>query len=199
MWFVSLAARRRSFLLAARASGAESPRGVRYGGRLVFGIAKDIISLNPFYRTQSTDSFVRELMYRDAASNLDHRQQPIPALAESWSVSKDEKTYTFKLRRGVQFHNGKELTAEDVKWSIDYALDPQNLATGLTLNSNPQEVKAKDKYTLEIALKQPEAAFLVQVSANTAVRSHPQGFYSRRKIQSSPLSLRHRSFRLQGL
>ncbi len=97
--------------------------------------------------------------------DLDHHQQPIPALAESWSLSKDEKTYTFKLRRGVRFHNDKELTAEDVKWSIEYALDPQNQATGLTLLRNLQEVRAKDKYTVEIVLKQAQAAFLVQVSA----------------------------------
>ena len=160
MWFVSLTFGA-LISFAASVPGAESPK---YGGRLVFGIAKDIISLNPFYRTQSTDSFARELMF-ETLLNLDNRQQPIPALAESWSVSKDVKIYTFKLRRGVHFHNGKELTAEDVKWSIDYALDPQNQATGLTLLRNLQEVKAKDKYTVEIALKQPEAAFLVQVSA----------------------------------
>src|SRR5688572_18515904 len=96
--------------IGATAWGAESPKwdAPRYGGRLVFGIAKDIISLNPFYRTQSTDAFVRELMYQ-TLFDLDHRQQPIPALAESSTISKDEKTYTFKLRRGVQFHNGKEL------------------------------------------------------------------------------------------
>ena len=139
---------------------ADSPR---YGGRLVFGISKDIISLNPFYRTQSTDSFVRELMFQTLL-DLDSRQQPMPALAESWSLSKDEKTYAFRLRRDVKFHNGKELTAEDVKWSIEYALDPQNQATGLTLLRNVQEVRAKDKLTVEIVLKQPQAAFLVQLS-----------------------------------
>ena len=148
-------------VFAASGRGAESPR---YGGRLIFGIAKDIISLNPFYRTQSTDSFARELMY-ETLLNLDNRQQPIPSLAESWSVSKDVRSYTFKLRRGVRFHNGKELTAEDVKWSIDYALEPENQATGLTLLRNVQGIKVKDKYSLEITLKQPEAAFLVQVSA----------------------------------
>jgi ABC-type dipeptide transport system, periplasmic component len=52
-----------------------------------------------------------------------------------------------------------------VKWSIEYALDPQNQATGLTLLRNLQEVRAKDKYTVEIVLKQAQAAFLVQVSA----------------------------------
>src|SRR6266542_3794051 len=132
LWFVGLLGALISS--AASVSGAESPK---YGGRLVFGIAKDIVSLNPFYRNQSTDSFVRELMFQTLL-DLDDRQQPIPALAESWSVAKDEKTYTFKLRPGVRFHNGKELTAEDVKWSIEYALDPQNQATGLTLLRNVQ-------------------------------------------------------------
>lgn len=140
---------------------AESPR---YGGRLVFGIAKDIVSLNPFYRTQSTDSFVREVTFQ-ALLDLDRKGQPIPALAESWTISADGKIYTFQLRRGVKFHNDKELTAEDVKWSIEYALDPKNVATGLTLLANVQEVRAKDKYTVEIVLRQPQAAFLVQLTS----------------------------------
>ncbi|MGH7833613.1 MAG: ABC transporter substrate-binding protein [Candidatus Binatia bacterium] len=151
-------------ILAVRAAAAWAGESPKYGGRLILGISKDIVSLNPFYRTQSTDSFVRELVFQTLL-DLDERQQPIPALADSWSLSKDEKTYTFRLRRGVRFHNGKELTAEDVKWSIEYALDPQNQATGLTLMRNIQEARAKDKYTVEIALKRPQAAFLVQVSA----------------------------------
>jgi hypothetical protein len=70
LWFVALL----GALISSAASvrGAESPK---YGGRLVFGIAKDIISLNPFYRTQSTDSFVRELMFQTLL-DLDHHQQP---------------------------------------------------------------------------------------------------------------------------
>ena len=184
----------RSFLLRLR-PGAESPK---YGGRLVFGIAKDIISLNPFYRTQSTDSFVRELMFQ-TLFDLDHHQQPIPALAESWSLSKDEKIYTFKLRRGVRFHNDKELTAEDVKWSIEYALDPQNQATGLTLLRNLQEVRAKDKYTVEIVLKQAQAAFLVQVSAIQPFVVVPKDSIPAGKSNLQRFSAGHRSFRLQGL
>jgi peptide/nickel transport system substrate-binding protein len=131
--------------------------------------------------------------------DLDHHQQPIPALAESWSLSKDEKTYTFKLRRGVRFHNDKELTAEDVKWSIEYALDPQNQATGLTLLRNLQEVRAKDKYTVEIVLKQAQAAFLVQVSAIQPFVVVPKDSIPVGKIQPQRFSAGHRSFRLQGL
>jgi peptide/nickel transport system substrate-binding protein len=139
--------------------GAESPK---HGGRLVFGISKDVTNLNPFMRTQSTDSFVRSLTF-EALLDLD-KNKIVPALAESWKISADDKTYTFKLRQGVKFHNGKELTAEDVKWSIGYALDPKNAATGLTLLRGVQEVRAPDKYTVEIALKEPQAAFLTQLT-----------------------------------
>jgi ABC-type transport system substrate-binding protein len=52
----------------------------------------------------------------------------VPSLAESWAISKDGKEYTLHLRKGVIFHNGKELDAEDVKWSLEYALDPKNRA-----------------------------------------------------------------------
>src|SRR5881397_2414692 len=45
-----------------------------------------------------------------------------PAVAESWSVSPDGRTYTFRLRRGVRFHNGREVTADDVVYSIRRAL-----------------------------------------------------------------------------
>jgi len=46
-------------------------------------------------------------------------------------VSADDKSYLFKLRNGVKIHDGKELSAEDVKWSVDYAMDPTNGTTGI--------------------------------------------------------------------
>src|ERR1043166_7517308 len=106
-------------------TGAEAPR---YGGRLVFGIRNDVSGLNPFLRTSSTNLYVRQLVY-ESLLDFDKSGKLVPNLAESWSTSTHGRSYLFKLRNGVRFHDGKELTAEDVKWSIDYALDANNGTT----------------------------------------------------------------------
>ncbi|MBL8060796.1 MAG: ABC transporter substrate-binding protein [Chthonomonas sp.] len=54
----------------------------------------------------------------------DENNNVIPMLAEKWEISPDGTNYTFTLRKGVKFHNGKELTSEDVKWSIERAANP---------------------------------------------------------------------------
>lgn len=54
----------------------------------------------------------------------DENNKVIPMLAESWTIDDAGTTYTFKLRKGVKFHNGKEMTSEDVKWSLERAANP---------------------------------------------------------------------------
>ena len=62
--------------------------------------------------------FITEQLY-DGLVRFDNRFNPVPALAESWTASPDGSRITFRLRRGVRFHNGRELTADDVKYSLE--------------------------------------------------------------------------------
>ena len=146
----------------------------QYGGRLVFGIRKDLSSLNPFWRTQSTDSYVRQLMY-EGLLDFDKDEKVVPALAESWKISPDGLTYTLKLRSGVKFHNGKEMTSQDVKWSTDYARNPKNAATGLSLLRNVKSVTAKDKLTIEFTLNEVEPVFLSTLASIRPFPVVPEG------------------------
>ena len=93
-------------------------------------------------------------------------------LAESWSQP-NENTYVFKLRRGVRWHNkppvnGRELTAEDVKYSIDRFLTVKGNANAYMLRS-VDKVEAVDKYTVKFTLKEPFAWFLDMLASPMAV------------------------------
>jgi len=80
----------------------------------------------------------------------------IPWLAESWEQSEDGLTWTFKLREGVMFHNGREMTAEDVKWSFERLIDPETGA-GNAANVGPPEtvIEVIDDYTVAITHPEP--------------------------------------------
>jgi len=82
----------------------------------------------------------------------------VGALAESWEASEDQLTWTFKIREGVLFHNGDELTAEDVAWSLDRStFDPES-ASGLSSRAQAiDSIEAVDTYTVEVTTLAPQA------------------------------------------
>jgi len=85
-----------------------------------------------------------------------------PALAESYTVSEDGLVYTFNLRKGVKFHNGKEMTAEDVKFTFDYGFEGP---IGTALFVNYQKCDIVDDHTVNVTLSSPYAAFLYGVAS----------------------------------
>ena len=101
--------------------------------------------------------------------------EPVGAIAESWDISEDGLRYVFYLKKGVLFHSGREVKAEDVKWSFERNADP-SLASptfeaylsdivGVSERSNGEAddiegVQVIDEYTIEIRLKQPTPYFL---------------------------------------
>jgi peptide/nickel transport system substrate-binding protein len=94
-------------------------------------------------------------------------------LAESWTQSPDQKTYEFKLRRGVKWHNkppvnGRELTADDVVFSVNHFLTVKGNANAYMLKA-VDKVEATDKYTVKFTLKEPFVWFLDMISNPHAV------------------------------
>jgi peptide/nickel transport system substrate-binding protein len=125
-------------------------------------------------RTFSTDKLIRELMY-ESLLDMDEKGNFIPKLAESWEISKDGRVYTFHLRKGVKYHDGKEMTAADAKFAIDYTLNPKNGAYGRQRIIIIERAEAADKNTLRVYLKQPSASFLAVVTDIMAFSVIPQG------------------------
>ncbi|CAN7309095.1 ABC transporter substrate-binding protein [Aminobacter sp. LjRoot7] len=103
-----------------------------------------------------------------------------PELAESYEISPDGKTFTFKLRKGVKFHNGREMTAEDVKYSLDRVTNPKTQSPGAgffaSINGYDDVAGGKseslagvtvvDPSTVKIELSRPDATFLHVMAIN---------------------------------
>src|SRR5215510_9036973 len=101
---------------------------------------------------------------------FDQSMRPQPMLVESHSMSSNGLTHTFKLRRGVLFHNGKEMTSEDVVASLKRW--GKVGSRGIVVFNNVEAVTAPDKYTVVMALKEPFApllAFLALPSSAAAI------------------------------
>ena len=92
-----------------------------------------------------------------------------PALASSWVISADGKTYTFTLNKGVTFHNGDAMTAADVKFSLDRARSEDSTNAQKALYAGIADVKAEGDHTVVITLDAPNGQFLFNLAWGDAV------------------------------
>src|SRR5437870_2755651 len=103
--------------LALVTGSALTAEAQKKGGILKVGNLGEPPSLDAHWTTASITETLTNHIYEGLYS-LDSSNRPIPMLAEGHTVSKDGLVYTFKLRQGVKFHNGKEMTSEDVVASL---------------------------------------------------------------------------------
>jgi peptide/nickel transport system substrate-binding protein len=146
--------------IAGHAATVEKPMS---GGTLRFGTQRDISALNPFQDTRSIEHGVRSLIYEPLLTEEDYKIKPY--LAESWEISKDGKEYTFRLKHGIKFHNGKEMTAQDVYWSVSYTMNPKNRAYGADKFKGVKSVQLVDNSGIRIVLNEPGAPFLSHLTS----------------------------------
>lgn len=119
----------------------------------------DVMSTTIFSTRQHTFFFLEQLVTYDEAYKI------VPLLAEKWEVSSDGKVYTFPLRKGVMFHNGKEMKAEDVIASANRFLEVSPRKGEF---SALDKIVAKDDYTVEFHLKAPSGGFLPSMASPTS-------------------------------
>src|SRR5512143_3364915 len=93
------------------------------GGTLTAGFGADIVGADP-HRTSSAIGAVVLNHVFDRLIGYSENLDLVPILAERWEVSPDQKSITFFLRQGRLFHNGREMVAEDVKYSLERIKDP---------------------------------------------------------------------------
>src|SRR5262245_28763049 len=144
------------------------------GGTLTIAIGRDIGLMHPLIGTTGNEQKTRELMFESLLA-VDASGKVQPNLAESWEISDKGRLYAFNLRRGVRFHNGQEMTAEDVKYAVDYSLNPKNSAYGLNYLGLVERVELAGKYAIRFHLKKPSPLFLAALSDIQAFSVVPKG------------------------
>jgi peptide/nickel transport system substrate-binding protein len=157
-------------LIFAAASPARAQETPRRGGELIFVVP----SQPPSYDGHQEETFglihpiaphYSTLLRVDP--NDKTGTKPVGDLAESWTVSKDGLTYTFKIRRGVKFHDGSDLTAKDIKASYDKIIFPPEGVKSLRKSTyqGVASIDAPDATTVVFKLKWPESSFVLNVSS----------------------------------
>ncbi len=153
--------------LAVPAPAQERPR---HGGELVFVVPAEPPSYDghreeTFALIHPTAPHYNTLLRTDPTDRTGTRV--VGDLAESWTVARDGLVYTFKLRRGVKFHDGSEMTSKDVKASYDKIIFPP---AGIASSRKGQyvvveAVEAPDPYTVVFRLKWPSGSFLSSLAS----------------------------------
>ena len=160
-------------LVAAALCGCSGSK-VDRSNTLVWRFASDPPSLDPAHSTDTTSGTVTALVF-DGLVELDPSTlEIVPAVAESWEVSDDQLVYTFHLRRGVKFHNGREVKADDFRYTFERTMHPDTASERtwvLEFIKGADEfrsgkakkiegVEVLDDYTLRLTQKQPYPLFL---------------------------------------
>jgi peptide/nickel transport system substrate-binding protein len=121
-------------------------------------------SLDPIRMASNPEQFMTGLLYDPLVNADENTWQILPGLADKWEAGPGARSWTFGLREGVKFHNGKPLTSADVVYTIKRSLDPKQgspLLARLSASLKPAGVMAVDDYTVHLALSRPDAYFPV--------------------------------------
>ncbi len=185
---------RREFVglgLAAGAAGllsgypaAAAVAAPRRGGVLRVAVPSAARRLDPAIHGSSDEFIISQAIFNNLV-RVDAKLNPQPELASDWSVSDDGKTWTFRLRKGVKFHHGRELTSKDVEFTLKRIQDPATASIGRSLFGAIQGIETPDPYTIRFALSAPYAdlammfgsvyARILPFDAAGEVSKHPIG------------------------
>lgn len=127
---------------------------------LKLSVASEITSLDPYATTAAADFQITKQIY-EGMFFLNSEMELEPRVAESYSLSEDGMTYTFNLREGAKFHNGDEVKASDVVFSIERAITMPAMANRV---ASIESVTAVDDYTVEVKTVDVMAAALNQIA-----------------------------------
>lgn len=151
---------------------SQAPIG-KFGGELVSStIGEGPKTFNPFNCKDNISALMSGIMYDGLLTSDPITGEPKPKLAKSYKISPDKKTYTIKLRKGLKWTDGKQITADDVVFTwkdiIFAGLGDTSTRDSLVIDNQLPTVKKIDKYTVEFKTPKPFAPFIRMLSTPIA-------------------------------
>ncbi len=163
------------------------------GGKLAIGLSSDPATMDPHFSTSVVDRQVYQAIF-DKLVDIDERLTIVPQLAARWEITDEGKTYTFTLREGVQFHDGTPFNAEAVKVNLERMLRRENASPRRGEIEQVTRVEAPDARTVVLALSQPFAPLLANLSDRAGMMLSPKaiaekgGDLARQPVGTGPFS-----------
>ncbi|MBM3451061.1 MAG: ABC transporter substrate-binding protein, partial [Armatimonadetes bacterium] len=157
-------------LVVAMGAAAMAPAGAAppAGGAVIYPILADP-TFNPWHPRAFVESVFPNRVIFPGLTRPGRDLRPAPDLAERWELSRDGLTWTFFLRRGVKWHDGRDFTAEDVKFTFDLVLNPRLGAQNRGVYSALREVQVVNPTTVRFLLRAPQASLATVLGINSGI------------------------------
>jgi peptide/nickel transport system substrate-binding protein len=163
----------------------------RQGGTLNMSLGEDFVTFHPFFDV--TNSAFKPIFF-DAPIRINDEGEFEPWLAERWEESEDGLSITLYMRQGIQFHNGREVTADDVVWSLEHAFDEEpghHLADRFQTAASATKI---DDYTVQVDYSEVTASkldgiarlYLFPEEAAETIETNPVGTGPFRFVEWTP-------------
>lgn len=172
-------------LLLVLACGSQ---GTLPGTGIRVGLDGSISTLDPRFTVGARAARISPLIY-SSLLQLDATGRLVPDLARSWSQP-DARTYLFRLHRGVRFHDGSEVTAEDVRATFSFMMDPRNGSPKRGSYEPVRRIEVIDRYTVRFCLEDVSVSFPYALTVGICPHGSPFRLKSP-PVGSGPFRLKH--------
>ena len=145
-----------------QSAGPEITAETKYADTVIAGVTADLLSGDPYGDTTPRTEYITNMTFNTVVYVNPDTGEIEPELAKSWDHNDDNTEWTFYLQEGVTFVNGDKLTAEDVKFTYEYAANlngATNVVKTFTAGSYAESVEVLDDYTIKFVLKNPMPDF----------------------------------------
>lgn len=133
------------------------------GGQIVFGMTGNPVTFNPILQTDTPSGQINSRVYNGLV-RVNDKMELVPDLAEKWEFSDDGLVWTFTLKKGVKWHDGKPFTSADVKYTYEAIQHPDYLGVRRTDFKPITKIETPDDYTVKLYVDKPYAPLLSRLT-----------------------------------